>query len=234
MNLMRCPGPQRARRTAGRRRARPVGRTCADLAARAERPACFRSHRRRHRAPGAGARTPDADHHPQGRQGGHHPAGAADCPGDRLAIGERTGGPVFLAADGRRLDRHGAGRTVRKIAPPRRNRQSRHAPYAQACVHHGRAGRWGPATRRAGSRLSCRSADHDAVRAGPRQPGPAFHLHRRRLCSGRRPVVTYALGELRPAVTSRRAGLPFRWAITYGDPGTYTSRRSDRPEAVQS
>ena len=33
-----------------------------------------------------------------------------------LAIGERTGGPVFLAADGRRLDRHGAGRIVRKVA----------------------------------------------------------------------------------------------------------------------
>ena len=33
-----------------------------------------------------------------------------------LAIGERTGGPVFLAADGRRLDRHGAGRVVRKVA----------------------------------------------------------------------------------------------------------------------
>ena len=32
-----------------------------------------------------------------------------------LAIGECTGGPVFLAADGRRLDRHGAGRIVRKI-----------------------------------------------------------------------------------------------------------------------
>ena len=32
------------------------------------------------------------------------------------AIGERTGGPVFLAADGRRLDRHGAGRIVRKVA----------------------------------------------------------------------------------------------------------------------
>ena len=31
-----------------------------------------------------------------------------------LAIGERTDGPVFLAADGRRLDRHGAGRIVRK------------------------------------------------------------------------------------------------------------------------
>jgi len=31
-----------------------------------------------------------------------------------LAVGERTGGPVFLAADGRRLGRHGAGRIVRK------------------------------------------------------------------------------------------------------------------------
>jgi integrase/recombinase XerD len=33
-----------------------------------------------------------------------------------LAIGERTDGPVFLARDGRRLDRHGAGRIVRKTA----------------------------------------------------------------------------------------------------------------------
>src|ERR1700722_12610585 len=33
-----------------------------------------------------------------------------------LAVGERTEGPVFLAADGRRLDRHGVGRVVRKIA----------------------------------------------------------------------------------------------------------------------
>ena len=33
-----------------------------------------------------------------------------------LAIGERPGGPLFLAADGRRLDRHGAGRIVRKVA----------------------------------------------------------------------------------------------------------------------
>jgi integrase/recombinase XerD len=33
-----------------------------------------------------------------------------------LAIGERTDGPVFLAPDGRRLDRHGAGRTVGRIA----------------------------------------------------------------------------------------------------------------------
>jgi integrase len=33
-----------------------------------------------------------------------------------LAIGERTEGPVFLAADGRRLDRHAAGRVVRRTA----------------------------------------------------------------------------------------------------------------------
>ncbi len=33
-----------------------------------------------------------------------------------LAIGERTEGPVLLAKDGRRLDRHGAGRVVRRIA----------------------------------------------------------------------------------------------------------------------
>jgi integrase len=32
------------------------------------------------------------------------------------AVGERTDGPVLPAADGRRLDRHGAGRIVRKAA----------------------------------------------------------------------------------------------------------------------
>jgi len=33
-----------------------------------------------------------------------------------LAVGERPEGPVFLAADGRRLDRHGAARIVRRAA----------------------------------------------------------------------------------------------------------------------
>jgi len=33
-----------------------------------------------------------------------------------LAVGERSDGPVFLAADGRRLDRHGAARIVRRVA----------------------------------------------------------------------------------------------------------------------
>jgi integrase/recombinase XerD len=33
-----------------------------------------------------------------------------------LATGERTEGPLFTAADGRRLDRHGAARIVRRVA----------------------------------------------------------------------------------------------------------------------
>jgi integrase/recombinase XerD len=45
-----------------------------------------------------------------------------------LAVGERTGGPVFLTADGRRPDRHGAGRIVRKTA--------RHAGIGKAVTPH--------------------------------------------------------------------------------------------------
>ena len=33
-----------------------------------------------------------------------------------LAIGERTHGPIFIRADGQRLDRHGAARIVRRVA----------------------------------------------------------------------------------------------------------------------
>ena len=33
-----------------------------------------------------------------------------------LAVGERADGPIFLTADGRRLDRHGAARIVRRAA----------------------------------------------------------------------------------------------------------------------
>ena len=41
--------------------------------------------------------------------------GDEDDPGSVLAA-QRIDGPVFLVADGRRLDRHGAGRIVRKVA----------------------------------------------------------------------------------------------------------------------
>ena len=81
-------GPQRARRPAGRRRAGPAGlgpagRACADLAALPERATSIQGDRRGHRAPGPRAWPPDADHHPQGRQSGDHPAGATHRPGDR-------------------------------------------------------------------------------------------------------------------------------------------------------
>jgi hypothetical protein len=44
-----------------------------------------------------------------------------------LAIGERLDGPIFLRADGSRMDRHCAERNVRRVAPPRRVSQERSA-----------------------------------------------------------------------------------------------------------
>jgi integrase/recombinase XerD len=54
-----------------------------------------------------------------------------------LAISERCEGPIFLRPDGRRLDGHGAGRIVRRVAP-RRHQQERRAAHAAACLHHRR------------------------------------------------------------------------------------------------
>jgi hypothetical protein len=84
-------------------------------------------HRHRHRAARPGARPPDADHHPQGRQGRHDTAGTAygagDRPGHRRAHG-RAGVP---GSDGQRLDpaRGRADRPPHRA--PRRDRQGRHA-----------------------------------------------------------------------------------------------------------
>ena len=60
-----------------------------------------------------------------------------------LAVGERTEGPVFLTADGRRLDRHGAARIVRRVT--RRAGITKHvSPHAKARVHHRQFRRRGP------------------------------------------------------------------------------------------
>ena len=81
-----------------------------------------------------------------------------------LAVGERTEGPVFLTADGRRLDRHGAGRIVRRVARRAGILKTvtphtlRHAFITAAQVSRGAA------TRRPRSRLARRPADHDQVR----------------------------------------------------------------------
>ena len=84
-----------------------------------------------------------------------------------LAAGERTGGPVFLAAGGRRLDRRGAGRIVRKAA--------RRAGIGKTVTPHtlrhafitAAQGCRGAPARRARGRLARRPADHDPVRPGP-------------------------------------------------------------------
>ena len=135
-----------------------------------------------------------------------------------LAIGERTGGPVFLAADGRRLDRHGAGRIVRKTARRAGIGKTVTHSHAEACVHHRRAGCRGAAAGRAGSGVARGSADHDAVRPGPRQPGPARNLHRRRLRRGCRPVTCIGSNSsVRRSRPPDRTPLPAIRPVLVGD-----------------
>jgi integrase family protein with SAM-like domain len=97
------------------------------ISARAERAAGIGGHRRGHRAPGPRTRAPDADDHPEGRQGRDHSAGAADRPGDRPGRrrahrGAGVPGRGWAAAGParRRADRP-------QDRPTRRDRQDRHA-----------------------------------------------------------------------------------------------------------
>jgi integrase/recombinase XerD len=79
-----------------------------------------------------------------------------------LAIGERSQGPIFLSADGRRLDRHGAARIVRRTA--RRARIAEPVgPHTLRRAFITAVGRRGPAAGRAGSGLACRPAHYDAL-----------------------------------------------------------------------
>jgi integrase len=75
-----------------------------------------------------------------------------------LAIGERASGPVFLAADGRRLDpaRRRADRPPNRAS--RRDQQGCHASHAQARLHH----------RRLGCRVPLRDVQEAASHADPR------------------------------------------------------------------
>ena len=90
---------------------------------------------------------------PQGRQGRHHPAGAAHRPGDRPGhrrAQRRTGFPVHrwpAAGSARRRADGPPG------CPPCRDHQAGRAAHAAARVHHRCAGCWGLAAGRAGSRL---------------------------------------------------------------------------------
>jgi hypothetical protein len=95
-----------------------------------------------------------------------------------LAVGERCEGPIFVAADGRRLDRHGAARIVRRVA--------RRAGITKAVGPHtlrhtfitaAQFGRSRPVARCSGGGLARRSKDHDALRPGTGIAGPAGYLH---------------------------------------------------------
>ena len=136
-----------------------------------------------------------------------------------LAIGERTAGPLFLAAAGRRLDRHGAGRIVRKVA--RRTVSTKVVtPHTlrHAFITSFDAG------------VPLRDIQEAASPADPRTTmrydrahgslGPARHLHRRRVYRGGRPV-TRALATIPPGGHSRQAdnqaavpGQPFPTVVT--------------------
>jgi integrase len=106
-----------------------------------------------------------------------------------LAIGERTEGPVFLARDGRRLDRHGAGRVVRQVA--------RRAGIAKPVTPHTLRHAFITAALDAGVPL--RDVQEAASHADPRTTmrydrargslDRARHLHRRRLPRRCRPVI---------------------------------------------
>ena len=117
------------------------------------------------------------------------PARPAHRPGDRPGHRRAYRRPGFPSQG-----RAAAGPARRRAgrppgSSPRRDRQARHASYAAARVHHRRPGRRGTAAGCAGGRIPRGSADHDAVWPCPRQPGPARHLHRRRLPRRCRPVI---------------------------------------------
>jgi integrase/recombinase XerD len=131
-----------------------------------------------------------------------------------LATGERLDGPIFLRPDGQRMDRHCASRIVRPRRPPRRGAQADRPAHPAARVHHRRPRRRRATSGRSGSRLARRSTHDHALRPGTRFPGPARHLHRRRLpcrsCSISRTTCRAApapqsAARLQPAGRSARA-----------------------------
>jgi integrase/recombinase XerD len=96
---------------------RQGGRARPGLPARAEEAAGVGGDRRGNRGPRHRARAPDPGDHAEGRgKVVTIPLAPRTARAMDLAIGEQTEGPVFLTTDGRRLDRHGAARIVRRAA----------------------------------------------------------------------------------------------------------------------
>ena len=122
-----------------------------------------------------------------------------------LAVGERTEGPLFTAADGRRLDRHGAARIVRRVTC--RAGIAKHVgPHTLRHAFITAALDAGVPLRRAGGRLARRPAHHHALRPGPDKPGPACDLHRRHLHRRGSEVAKRRRSGSQPGRHHRRSG----------------------------
>ena len=128
----------------------------------AERAAGLRGHWRRHRAPGPGTRPPDADDHPQGRQGSpsrwrRARRGRSTWP----SASARTARYSWLRTAGGWTGTAPGGSCAVPRAAPGSARLSR--PYAATRVHHRRLGCRGSAAGCAGGGVARGSADDDAV-----------------------------------------------------------------------
>jgi hypothetical protein len=97
-----CPGPQRVRSAPGRGRARDACGARADLIACPQRAAGIGGDRRGHRAPRAGARPPDLVITREGGKVVTIPPAPCTARAIDLAISERTEGPLFVTANGKR------------------------------------------------------------------------------------------------------------------------------------
>jgi integrase/recombinase XerD len=101
-----------------------------------------------------------------------------------LAVGERCEGPVFLAPDSRRLDRHGAARIVRQVA----RRAGITKPVGPHTLRHAfitAALDAGVPLRDVQEAPPTPTREPPCVTTGQGPRGPACHLHRRRLCRRR-------------------------------------------------
>ncbi len=144
-----------------------------------------------------------------------------------LAIGERGGGPVFLAADGRRLDRHGAGRIVRRTA--------RRAGIGKVVTPHTLRHAFITAALDAGSRCATSKKPHRMLirepRCGMTAPAAAW--------TGTPPISSPPTSQAPPGNTppgisfARRPPTRRSWAghfavVTHCDLGASGNRRSAR------
>jgi integrase len=118
-----------------------------------------------------------------------------------LAVGERCDGPMFVGADGQRIDRHAAGRIVRRIA--------RRAGIVKRVGPHTLRHAFITAALDAGAPLRdvqeaashADPRDHHALRPGPGLARPARHLHRGHVPGRRQPLtpdLPALAGEIAP------------------------------------